>query len=231
MNAEERIDYYIKIVNQYPHIAANFEGELEVITDKDILLKEQENLYLKAKEKHQPLHWYNIGVVSEDVWTIVLRDLVKFPNGTYGGYVRMLNKKSQLEKSGKDVVILVSVDNKLLIMKHFRHDDRQYHWECPRGFGESNLSAKENAEKEIQEETGLHIDSIIQLNNPEESIAYFYANCSGSFNCTDDLEAIDKVKYITDSDFCSMIADGGINDQYTIKAYILAKIKRLISKE
>ena len=102
--------------------------------------------------KRGPPHWYDIGVISEDSWTIVLRDLVKTISGTYTGYIRMLNRKSQLERNGKDVVILVQVEGTYLILKHFRHDDRLYHWECPRGFGESDLTAEENARKEIMED-------------------------------------------------------------------------------
>jgi len=228
MNTETRIDYYLEVAKKYPHVFDNSSHCLEIVLDRDVLIREQENLYENAKKKNHPLHWYDIGVVSEDSWTIVFRDLVKTVSGSYAGYIRMLNRKSQLERNGKDVVILIQVDDMYLILRHFRHDDRLYHWECPRGFGESHLTAEENARKEIMEETGLTVSSIKQLNTPHEPVAYFLAKCCGEYNCNDVGEGIDTMRYISGQEFSNLIADGTINDQFSIKAYTLAKIKNLI---
>ena len=228
MSNETRIDYYLEIAQKYPHVFDNSSNCLEIVLDREVLIREQENLYQNAKKKGHPLHWYDIGVVSEDSWTIVLRDLVQTISGTYTGYIRMLNRKSQLERNGKDVVILVQVEGTYLILKHFRHDDRLYHWECPRGFGESNLTAEENARKEIMEETGLTVSSLEQLNTSHEPIAYFLAKCCGDYNCNDVGEGIETMRYISEREFASMIADGSINDQFSIKAYTLAKIRNMI---
>ncbi|MCD8377061.1 MAG: NUDIX domain-containing protein [Oscillospiraceae bacterium] len=221
---EERIDAYLDMAKRYPHIFDNSEGQLEIILDRDLLLREQQKLYEKADEKGVPRSWYDIGVISEDAWVIFLRDLVRFNNGTYGGYTRLLNKNSTLEQTGKDVVVLVSVDHKLFVMKHFRHDDRANHWECPRGFGEMGLSAEENARKEVYEETGYKVLSIRQLNHKEESVSYFWAECSGQYESHDSAESIADAKLVTRQEFEEMIRDGLINDAFTIKAYTLARI-------
>lgn len=225
MRQIERIEKYFSLIEKYPHITANV-NELKVITDKDMVYAEQEKLYRIANAKNHPKHWYDLGVVAEDAWVVILRDLVKFPDGRYGGYIRTINRKSQLEQSGKDVVILVQIEDKFLLQKHFRHDDRMWHWECPRGFGEQNLSPKENAIKEITEETGLKVCDIQQLDKNSERVAYFIAECSGNIVNSDRTENISKTILVDKNQFENMIADCEIDDMYTIRAYLLYKLKQ-----
>lgn len=227
MSPIDRIENYLSLIKQYPNVFDNTSGELEIVVDKKILYEEQEKLYAAADMKNQPRSWYDLGVVAQDEWVVVLRDLVKFPNGKYGRYIRMLNRKSQLEQSGKDVVVLIKCGNLFLLVKHFRHDDRAWHWECPRGFGEKGLSAKENALKEIQEETGLTVIKIQQINNYDDRVAYFLAECNGTFINTDKTETISDNIFVTFEKFKQMIIDGFVNDQYTIKAFTLAQIQLL----
>lgn len=228
MNTIDKIEDYLSLLKQYPNAFDNTAGELEIITDRETLYKEQEKLYTDADIKKHPRSWYDLGIIAQDKWVVVLRDLVKFPNGRYGGYIRMLNRKSQIEQSGKDVVILVKCDNLLLLERHFRHEDRKWHWECPRGFGESGLSPEENALKEIAEETSLTVKSIIQINKDDDRVAYFLAECEGTVLNTDEDENISDSMLVTPQKFMQMITDGLVNDQYTIKVFTLAKIQLLI---
>lgn len=225
LNQFDRIEKYLLLIKKYPHII-NGLNELEIITDKDTLYREQENLYCAADIKNQPRDWYDLGIVAQDAWVVVIRDLVRFPNGKYGGYIRILNRRSQLEQSGKDVVVLVKIDSKFLLMKHFRHDDRLWHWECPRGYGEQNLSPRENALKEIQEETGLTVNSIQQLDDNNERVAYFVVDCSGDVCNSDKYENISETILVDIDEFKNMIADCKIDDMYTLRAFILYELKR-----
>lgn len=221
-------DDYITLTQKYPNTFDNSDGELEIVLDKEKLVEEQENLYSIADAKKHPRHWYNLGVVAEDAWVVVLRDLVKFPDGKYGGYIRTINRKSQLEQSGKDVVILVKIDTKFLLIKHFRHEDRKWHWECPRGFGEQGLSPKENAIKEIEEETGLMVNSIQQLDNNAERVAYFLADCTGNIFNLDKSESISDILLVDKNRLKEMISNCEIDDMYTLRAYILAELNNLL---
>lgn len=228
MNTIDRIEDYLALLRQYPNVFDNTEEELEIITDRKILYEEQARLYEEADIKNQPHSWYDLGIVAQDAWVVLLRDLVKFPNGKYGGYIRLLNRKSQIEQSGKDVVILIKRGKSLLLSRHFRHDDRAWHWECPRGFGESGLSPKENALKEIKEETGLTVVKMIQINKDDNRVAYFFAECEGTSKNTDETENIADSIFVSPEKFAQMIVDGLVNDQYTIKAFTLAKIQLFI---
>lgn len=220
----ERIDAYLELLSRYPHLTADPGHQLPIITDKATLLEQQEILYRNADSKGRPRVWYDLGIVAQDAWVVVLRDLVQFPNGTYGGYIRLLNRRSQIERSGKDVVVLVTVEGKVLLMKHFRHDDRQWHWECPRGFGEAGLSPAENARKEVQEETGLEILQLQQLNSSNEQIAYFRAECRGTARNQDDAESIASY-YLADKETLNeMLRNGQVSDPYTVRAIMLSSL-------
>ena len=102
LNVQHRIDQYLQFMTQYPHLADNSQSQLPVITDRELLLREQQRLYQMADEKLRPREWYDLGIVAQDAWVVVLRDLVRFPNGSYGGYIRTLNRRSQVDRSGKD---------------------------------------------------------------------------------------------------------------------------------
>lgn len=224
LDAQHRIDQYLQFITQYPHLTDNSQSQLPVISDREILLREQQRLYQIADEKQRPREWYDLGIVAQDAWVVVLRDLVRFPNGSYGGYIRTLNRRSQVDRSGKDVVILVRLENKYLLMKHFRHDDRRWHWECPRGFGEAGLSPEENAKKEVWEETGLEVIQLRQLNSQLEEIAYFLADCSGVIKKSDAEESIDSYHLADSQTMEQMLADGRISDPYTVRAFTLSRI-------
>ncbi len=228
MDNTEELEDYLSLLRQYPNVFDNTAGELEIITDREILYREQEKLYAQADAKNQPHSWYNLGIVAQDEWVVVLRDLVRYPNGICGGYIRMLNRKSQLEQSGKDVVILIKCGDSLLLERHFRHDDRAWHWECPRGFGEDGLSPEENALKEIAEETSLTVKRITQINKDNDKSAYFFAECEGTFANTDKTETISDNIFVTPEKFKQMIIDGFVNDLNTIKIFALAEMQLLI---
>ena len=219
------IDAYLDLIRAYPHLIHDPDHQRPGVPDQDILLEQQEILYRNADSKGRPRVWYDLGIVAQDAWVVVLRDLVQFPNGTYGGYTRLLNRRSQIERSGKDVVVLVTVEDKVLLMKHFRHDDRRWHWECPRGFGEAGLSPDENARKEVREETNLDILELQQLNGSGEQIAYFRALCRGTAENHDCLESIDSYLLVDSDALKQMLVNGQVSDPYTVRAIMLASLK------
>lgn len=222
------IDAYLALLQKYPHLLNNADGQLEIIADREALYEKQDQLYMEADQSGLPRAWYDLGIVAQDQWVLVLRDLVRFPDGTYGRYLRKINRNSQLELSGKDVVVLLTVDGSILLMKHYRHDDRHWHWECPRGFGEAGLSAAENALKEIAEETGLSVIELHQLNNDNEPMIYFSAKCTGNCLNTDGTEAIGEYLLADDARLNEMLLNGQLDDLYTIRAVVLAKLNHQI---
>lgn len=221
-----RIESYLQLLAEHQHLTDDPEGQLPIVTNREVLLSEQQRLYREADLRGIPREWFDLGIVAQDAWVVVLRDLVRFPNGKFGAYIRTLNRRSQVDRSGTDVVVLATVEDRILLCRHFRHEDRSWHWECPRGFGEKGLSPAENAAKELKEETGLRLLHLTMLNSVAEPVAYFHAACCGSYENQDREESIGAHMLVTEHEVKEMLCDGRINDPFTVRAITLFRIKQ-----
>jgi len=101
------------------------------------------------------------GVLYEDKYVLLLRDKVKFPDGSVGGYLRLLNQSDLTGSSG--TVIVPVIGESILFIRTFRHAIRDWSWELPRGFQEAGLSEEENASKELCEELGGDVVKISRI--------------------------------------------------------------------
>ena len=79
-----------------------------------ILIDESE--MLAWEEKNQA----KLGIVLQDRWITVVRDLVEFTNGSQTGYNRIINTAA-LEKGAAGAVVLPVMDGKVLLIRIFRH--------------------------------------------------------------------------------------------------------------
>lgn len=111
------------------------------------------------------------GILYEDKYILLLRDKVRFPNGSIGGYLRILNQ-SDLTGSSGSVIIPVSGDS-IIFIRTYRHAIRNWSWELPRGFQETGLSEEQNASKELREELGGEASDIARIGeiNPNTGLS------------------------------------------------------------
>ena len=173
------LDRYFALMKNSPELFKNSgdEGEIRIITNPDDIRSEEARLKQAFHLSGKPEHWTNIGLLAEDEWFWVVRDLVEFPGGKIGGYIRWINRKSQ--EGGFNVVLLCVQDEKVLIIKKYRHETRSWSWEFPRGFGEVGLTAEENATKELSEEIGIlpaSLELLTEVRNGKGGTAVFYVN-------------------------------------------------------
>jgi ADP-ribose pyrophosphatase len=152
----DTLNKYLALMRDYPEMFRNTgeKGEIKIITDEKRIRAEQKKIRAKLKKEGKPSHWIDIGILSEDQWFYTLRDMVEFPGGTMGGYTRWINRKSE-EGGGYNVILMCVQDDQVLLIRRFRHEERNWSWEFPRGIGEPGLSAEKNARKELQEEVGV----------------------------------------------------------------------------
>jgi len=224
---------YFKLLTEIPHLLGANDDPIKIVQNENVIQRWQDAQRLKLSDKSHNLKWADIGVILDDPYVLVLRDLVEFPSGFCGGYIRLFNR-AYLEKGAAGVVMLPEQDGKLLIMKNFRHATRNWHWEIPRGFGEPGISAEEQAREELKEEVGGDVAEIINLGmyfsntgldgNP---INLFLARMI-SAGMPNWKAGIDKFLWVSVSEFEQMIASGEITDGFTIAAYTRATLRGLI---
>jgi ADP-ribose pyrophosphatase len=223
---------YLTLAQEHPEMFRNSGevGEIKIITDEKIIITEQEKIRERLRENGQPIDWIDIGVLSEDQWFYIVRDLVEFPNGHIGGYLRHINKCSI--EGGYGVVMLCVRQEKILTIKKYRHEQRSWNWEFPRGFSEPGLSAEENARKELQEEIGVspvELRLLTHVADGKGGVSLFYAELPLDQEIIVEIgEGIVQYNWITKAEIEQMIKLDQLNDYYSLWAYCLAKIDKVI---
>jgi ADP-ribose pyrophosphatase len=223
---------YHELIDKYPGLFEDKNVPLKIIRNQSRILDWQKHRRVLLSEKGLPLEWADIGVLLEDQYIIVLRDLVEFPDGNQSGYTRMIPRADLYGSVG--VIVLPMYKNKVLLLNHFRHSTRKWHLEIPRGNGEPDLSSAENAQKELEEEVGAKTSKLISLGSlyPEtgfesQRVELFLAKIA-SVGLPEINEGIESIVWLTIHDLEEWIANEKITDGFTIAAYTKAKLKGLI---
>lgn len=223
---------YFSLVKSHPKLFDNEDALLKIVLTSKTIDEWKAKKESELRQKGLPLEWAEIGVLLDDPYNVLIRDLVKFPDGEMHGYIRSIAAASL--RGGHGVVILPEYQGKIMLLHQYRHPTRQWHYEVPRGYGEPNIPADENARLEIEDETGGKISELISLgefyNNTgyeSASVALFYAKLSsvGKANVN---EGIESFVWLTVKELEEWIANEKITDGFTIAAYTKAKLRGLI---
>ena len=223
---------YKKLIESNPGLFSNKNALFRIILDEQII----DDWEVKRKEELQkenlPIKWGNIGVVYNDPYILILRDLVEFPDGTLGSYFRLINFADI--NNGHAVAIFPVINKKVVLLNQFRHATRKWHLEIPRGFGEPHLTAIKNAKKELREEINgeiVHIKKLGPYHNNTGiegvTVNLFYADLKmiGDVNLQ---EGIKSYELFTIDELEELIRKSKITDGFTIAAYTRAKLNKLI---
>ncbi|MEV0444741.1 NUDIX hydrolase [Streptomyces spectabilis] len=170
-----------------------------------------------------------LGLVYEDPYIRLLRDPVRFPDGRFGTYLRILGAAD-----GPGCAILPVIQDRVLLLENYRHAVRAWTLEIPRGFGTDGLSAESNALKELDEELSAQVESITPIGavHPDTGLSsqlvhLFFARLTA----TGPLEAAEGIRgtiTLTPGELDSRIVDGTITDGFTLAALTQARLRRLI---
>jgi ADP-ribose pyrophosphatase len=224
---------YFQLMKERPDLFFNSgdPGEIKIITEPNRIRSEQQRLRDELRSQGKPTHWVDIGMLSEDKWFWVLRDLVEFPDGKIGGYIRFINRMSN-DAKGFNVVLMCVQKDRVLMIKKFRHEERNWSWEFPRGFGEPNLDAEENARKEMLEEIGISPSKMVLLTQVHESIggtAVFYAEIAPREEVMLDIgEGISNYKWVSFAELHELVKGGNLTDWFSLWAYSMASMNKLV---
>ena len=223
---------YRDLISSNPSLFKKEKVPIKLILDEDQISLWQEKKRAECIEQGKPLEWADIGVVLDDPYILVIRDLVEFPDGHLGSYFRIINRADL--RGGQGVVVLAEMNGKYLLIHIYRHPTRSWSYEVPRGFGEQGIQAKEQAKNEIREEVGGEISELIDLgiyhsNTGLEGnqVKLFYAKLSTVGKPAND-EGIESLVWVSLTELEDLIASGEITDGFTIAAYARAKLKGLI---
>ena len=192
------------------------------------ILAWQEKERAELAKNNKDSCWADIGILVNDPYVLVIRDLVKFSSGKLGGYIRVVNT-ADLD-NGVAVAVIPVIDNKVVLLYQYRHATKSWHYEVPRGFGVEHLSAEGNAIKEIEEEIDGRVEELVDLGNYQSNtgmertnVKLFMAKLS-AFGSPDMNEGIEKIHLVDVEGLEQMIVEGEVSDGFSIASYIRAKL-------
>ncbi|MFJ7159271.1 NUDIX hydrolase [Streptomyces sp. NPDC101118] len=141
---------YERLRAERPGLFANPPGGIEILTDPAAVAAAG-------------------GVLWEDQYLLLLRDPVRFPDGREGTYLRAVGAVAE----PGCVVLPMLPGGRVVLIEHFRHATRSWHWEIPRGMGTAGLVDRANAAKEVGEEIGARVLSLTPLGevHPDSGMA------------------------------------------------------------
>ena len=230
----DTLKMYLNLVHNHPELFQKSKsGLLNIITNLEDIKTWQKQKRSTLIREGKPVVWADVGIVLDDPYFLVLRDLVEFPEGFQGGYHRLINR-AYIESGSAGVAILCEKEGNLLLFRHFRHSTRDWHWEIPRGFGEPGITAAEQAKAEIREEVDGEVSELIDLgifhNNTGiegHPINLYFARLLSSGRFSSEAR-IDMLRWVAVKDLENMIVNVEITDSFTIATYARAKLKKLI---
>lgn len=186
---------------------------------------DEEAAWLRGAGK--PEEYADIGVVYEDRFVIAVRDAVRFRDGSVGPYIRFLGVHTGINAA----VLPLLDDGRVLLIRHFRHERRDWAWETPRGFSENGADGATTAITELQEEIGVRVTEVEFLGhvpgdggNDEIYLARLRPEsvAGPALPAGATAEGIDEMRLVTAAELRGMIATGEVDDAFVLAAYALA---------
>lgn len=163
--------------------------------------------------------------VFENRFATLYNDKVVFPSGATGEYLRFWwNAPYGV------LIIATTAQHQLLLIRNFRHEDRNWQWEIPKGFGEPELAPEACAAKELYEETGYAASSWQKLHTLDTrgtSTYVFRALLAAEQKAAPEAsEAIAQAKLCSVAECRQLIAEGQVHDPITLYAITLLELEQ-----
>lgn len=223
------LNKYLALMKRRPELFQNKreKGAIKIITDKKRIFAEQKKIRARFRKENKPASWIDIGILAEDEWAYILRDLVEFPDGRVGGYTRWINRKSS-EGGGFNSVLMCVQGDRVLMIRKFRHEERNWSWEFPRGFGEPGLTAEKNARAELKEEIGVSnakLTCLMKVKEGKGGTAVFLVEIpKGHKIVLDTGEGLSKYRWVKMSKLEQIVKKGQLSDWFSLWAFALMKV-------
>ena len=186
---------------------------LRIVTDRAAVLQ------YEASAEGRP-----IGIAYSSPYNQLLVDLVEDGQGRRFAYERVI-------PAAKNAVVIVPrFEGDFVLLRQFRHALRDYQLCFPRGYGEPGVSACDNAEKELFEELKVRplgpmkrLGSVVADSGLSGGRAEVFTCEVPAPNPDVGYEEIDSCIIVPPTELEELVADGKINDGFTLSALTLLR--------
>ncbi|MCK7596940.1 NUDIX hydrolase [Microbulbifer sp. CAU 1566] len=156
------------------------------------------------------------NIEFKNEYATLYNDDVIFPSGVHGKYLRFVwNAPYGVMIFPKDS------EGRLLLVKNFRHENRGWSWEIPKGFGEINLTPLECSKKELFEETGCKGSNwkVFKTITEKQSKTFLFnveVDSKASINYQESKEAISEIRFFKQSELHGLLLSDEVIDPMTM---------------
>ena len=220
-----RFAEYLKLSRLRPDLFASPPGGVEVILDPAQISQVEEEIGAKLEARGLPREQAEVGILVSDPWFMVIRDAVRFPDGSRRTHARVVNHL------GHGAAVLPVLDGRIVLVRHFRHAIRGWSIEVPRGGLEPGRTPEETARTEIEEEIEGRVRSLVRLgflhgaNNTFSGGGHLFLARLEAIGAGQLSEGIDTVLQITVDQFEQRVLSGEIVDAFTVAAFAHARLR------
>ncbi len=204
-------------------------GSFTILLDEAEIQETESQAAQKLQAQGLPVEWACVGIVYQDQYVQLLRDAVRFPDGSLGVCTRWGG-----EQGTPGVAVLPFYQGQVLLIRHFRHELRTWDLEVIQGFGIPGLSSEECARKELEEEIGATASRLVPLGRvyPDtvwgaDYVELFYAEVE-SYGELEAQEGITDLLLTSVSELERLIREREVTNVFLLVAYSRAKLQGLL---
>lgn len=227
---EEKLQEYLLFIKNHHEYFVNTDNGIQVVTELDDILQSINSLKEEFALTESSKYLKNIGLVYEDAYLWFLCDIVRFQNNELNTHHRIIRKGGEIT----GVAILGKHDNKIILLRHFRHPLRKNFIEIPRGGVIKGKTPEESIIQEAAEEFGGTLSRLekLQIIHPSTSIDSASVQCYyGEYDTVNKPsinEGILEIIGMTPGELIEAIQNGEITDAITICACYQSILKGFI---
>lgn len=224
----KRIEYYLEFARKHPHHFANNLGSVKIVFDPQKIYAAEQASFLRNQALGLPLEGSHVGIISEDPWVTVIRDAVEFSDGDIRLHTRTMNRNNE------GVAVLPMFENKIILIRHFRHALRKSILEIPRGAIDESATLEETARNELIEEIEGVAGELIPLGfvygstNLFSNGSYLYFTELKSLGSPQLDEGVEVIERFSIEEFESLLQKSEIEEAFTISAFCQARLRGLL---
>jgi len=222
---------YFAFVNAHPGLFVNPpQAAITILLDEDEIREAETQDAGRLEAQGMPAEWAKVGIAYQDQYVLLLRDAVRFSDGTLGTCIRSVDE----DERTPGVVVLPLHQEQVLLIRHFRHGTRNWHLEIPQGFGIAGLSSEESIRIELKEEIGATVSRLISLGQAHldtssgaNRVELFFAEID-SYGEVEQQEGISNLLPTSVPEVERMIRENQIDNVFLLVTYARAKLRGLL---
>jgi ADP-ribose diphosphatase len=218
------LERYFALVQQRPERFVNPPGDIyEILLYRDRIEHARSEAERRRRHDRLPADDTRVGVLAEDPYLMLMRDAVRFADGSYGLYNRLIVPGG--------AALLPVIDGAIVLLHRFRHGTRTWHLEAPRGSFVGVGTHEDEARRELREEIGSDATALIDLGELHSTTGcldeahQLYLARVGAVGQPDRHEAITALRTLTIDEVERLIADGEITDGPTLALFLRARLR------